>query len=356
MKTRATEIPAVGSGAACRLGTRMSGAIVWIAVGCAWAAVGRGEPAPADAAFFTDRVLPILRDRCFGCHAHDTETSGGLALDVRSGWERGGRSGPAVVPGKPAESPLVSAVRRVIPDRAMPPDEPLPDDEVATLVEWVTRGAADPRTTTAADAWENLYAERLRWWSLAPVAPPAPPTVRDEAWPRTDIDRFVLARLEAEGLAPAAEAAPATLARRLALVLTGLPPEPAVVASYLRDPTSATYDRLVETLLASPHYGERQARHWMDVVHYADTHGYEWDAPAKNAWLYRDSLVRAFNADVPFDRLVMEQVAGDLLEPRVDPGTGLDESLIAPMALRMGERRHGDRRRSTGSPKRTSAT
>ncbi|HBB73720.1 MAG TPA: hypothetical protein DC048_04625, partial [Planctomycetaceae bacterium] len=213
MTTRAHEIPA-GRHRDTRLrGHRIGGAIVWIAV--AWAAAARGEPAPADAAFFTDRVLPILRERCFGCHAHDTETSGGLALDVRSGWERGGRSGPAVVPGKPAESLLVAAVRRVPPDRAMPPDESLPDEEVATLVEWVTRGAPDPRTTTAADAWEDLYAERLRWWSLAPVARPAPPAVRDGAWPRTDIDRFVLAALLARGLAPAPEADRRTWLRRV---------------------------------------------------------------------------------------------------------------------------------------------
>jgi cytochrome c551/c552 len=313
-----------------------------LCVAIAWAGTIRAEPAGADAAFFTDRVLPILSERCFGCHAHDTETSGGLALDVRSGWERGGRSGPAVVPGKPAESLLVAAVRRATADIAMPPDEPLSAGEIATLVEWVARGAPDPRTTTAADAWEKLYAERLAWWSLAPVARPEPPAVRDESWPRTDIDRFILARLEEQGLTPVVEATPEKLARRLAVVLTGLPPEPALVADYLHDPSPAAYDRLVEDLLASPHFGERQARHWMDVVHYADTHGYEWDVPAKNAWMYRDYLVRAFHADVPFDRLVMEQIAGDILEPRIDPGTGLDESLIAPMALRMGERRHGD--------------
>jgi hypothetical protein len=342
MTTRAHEIPAIGSRAACRHGTRRSGAVVCIAVVCAWAAAARGEPAAADAAFFTDRVLPILSERCFGCHAHGTEISGGLALDVRSGWQRGGQSGPAVVPGRPDESLLVAAVRRAVPDRAMPPDEPLPDDEVATLVEWVTRGAPDPRQATAADAWEKLYTERLAWWSLAPVARPAVPSVGDDAWPRTDIDRFVLARLEEQGLTPVAEATPEKLARRLALVLTGLPPEPTMVADYLRDPSPAAYDRLVDALLASPHFGERQARHWMDVVHYADTHGYEWDVPAKNAWLYRDYLVRAFNADVPYDQFVMEQIAGDLLAPRVDPATGLAEAIIGPMALRMGERRHGD--------------
>jgi hypothetical protein len=224
----------------------------------------------------------------------------------------------------------------------MPPDEPLPADEVATLVAWVARGAPDPRKATAADAWEKIYAERLAWWSLQPLSRPAPPPAKNSAWARTDTDRFILAKLEAEGLLPAAEAAPHTLARRLALVLTGLPPDPQLVAAYVADPSPAGYERLVEAILASPHYGEHQARHWMDVVHYSDTHGYEWDVPAKNAWMYRDYLVRAFNADLPYDRLVMEQIAGDLVEPRVDAASGINEPLIGPMALRMGERRHGD--------------
>jgi len=297
---------------------------------------------PEDAAFFTDRVLPILQSRCFECHSHDHEINGGLALDVASGWQQGGQSGTAVIPGKPEESLLIAAVRHTKPDYEMPPDGSLPADEIATLVEWVARGAHDPRTTTAADAWEKLYAERLGWWSLQPVTRPPAPAVRDAAWPKTEIDRFILAGLEAQGLRPAAEAAPATLARRLALVLTGLPPEPAIAAAFVADPSPAAFERLVESLLESRHYGEHQARHWMDVVHYADTHGYEWDTPAKNAWMYRDYLVRAFNADLPFDRLVVEQIAGDLVEPRIDPNTGFNESIIGPMALRMGERRHGD--------------
>lgn len=313
------------------------------AASLAWSAgVLAHAAAPDGDAFFTDRVLPILRERCFDCHSHDGEINGGLALDVRSGWQRGGASGPAVVPGKPDESLLVAAVRRTKADYAMPPDEPLSDAEVATLVEWVHRGAPDPRTATAAGAWEKLYAERLEWWSLKPVVRPPAPAVKDAAWPKTDVDRFILAALEAKGLQPAEEAAAPTLARRLALVLTGLPPDPALAAAFVADPSAGAYDRLVEALLESPHYGERQARHWMDVVHYSDSHGYEWDAPAKNAWMYRDYLVRAFNADVPFDRLVLEQIAGDLLEPRVDAASGLNESIIGPMALRMGERRHGD--------------
>ncbi|MEX0671558.1 MAG: PSD1 and planctomycete cytochrome C domain-containing protein [Pirellulales bacterium] len=307
----------------------------------AGAAVAAELPADEDA-FFIQRVLPVLRSRCFHCHSHESEINGGLALDVKNGWRQGGESGPAIVPGKPEESLLVAAVRHAKPDYEMPPDGKIPDHEIATLVEWVERGAPDPRQTTAADAWEKLYAERLAWWSLEPVARPPAPAVKGESWPRTDIDRFILARLEENGLAPAAEASPEKIARRLALVLTGLPPEPAVIAAYLRAPSPAAYDRLVESLLASPHYGEQQARHWMDVVHYSDTHGYEWDVPAKNAWMYRDYLVRAFNADLPYDQFVLEQLAGDLIPPRVDLASNLNEAIIGPMALRMGERRHGD--------------
>jgi hypothetical protein len=318
-------------------------AVAWLGTGMRPAEAGEAAITAEDAAFFTDRVLPILQARCFECHSHDREINGGLALDVKSGWQEGGQSGTAVIPGQPDESLLIAAVRHTKPDYEMPPDgDRLPADEIATLVEWVSRGAADPRTVTASDAWAKVYSERLTWWSLQPLTQQPPPTVRDEAWPRTDLDRFILGQLEAAGLEPAPEAAPHTLARRLALVLTGLPPEPAVAAAFAADPSPAAYERLVESLLASPHFGEHQARHWMDVVHYADTHGYEWDTPAKHAWMYRDYLVRAFNADLPFDRLVAEQIAGDLVEPRIDPDTGLNESIIGPMALRMGERRHGD--------------
>jgi len=326
----------------CRSAVILALAISWPGPAIFSARAAEAASTPEDAAFFTDRVLPILRERCFECHSHDHEINGGLALDVKSGWQQGGQSGAAVIPGKPEESLLIAAVRRTKADYEMPPDGPLAADEVATLVEWVARGAPDPRKATAADAWEKVYAERLTWWSLQPLARPAPPPVKAAEWARTAIDRFVLAKLEAEGLQPAAEADSHTLARRLALVLTGLPPDPKLVAAYVADPSPAGYERLVEAILASPHYGEHQARHWMDVVHYSDTHGYEWDVPAKNAWMYRDYLVRAFNADVPFDRLVMEQIAGDMIEPRVDPATGINEAIIGPMALRMGERRHGD--------------
>ena len=193
-----------------------------------------------------------------------------------------------------------------------------------------------------AEGWDAIYQERLSWWSLQPITDPAVPPVRDAAWPRNEVDQFILSALEGQGLAPVAEAGRRTIARRLSFALTGLPPTPAVVEGFVADAAPDAYARLVDTLLASPHFGERWARHWMDVVHYSDTHGYEWDTPAKNAWMYRDYLVRAYNADLPFRQLVMEQIAGDLIEARVDPVAGVNEALIGPTAMRLGERRHGD--------------
>jgi hypothetical protein len=304
--------------------------------------VAAAEGVDAGAAFFTSRVEPILRERCYGCHAHDTEISGGLALDVRSGWEQGGQAGPAVVPGDPQASLLITAVRHGIDGQTMPPDDPLPDAEIETLVEWVRRGAPDPRRTTAGEAWEKVYRSRLDWWSLQPVRSTPAPEVRDARWPRSPVDRFILARLEEAGLRPTAEASRRQLVRRLSFALTGLPPAAAEIEAFLRDDAADAYERLVDRFLASPHFGEHWARHWMDVVHYADTHGYEWDIPAKHAWRYRDYLVRAFNADVPYDRLVVEQIAGDLAEPRLDPASGSNDAVVGTMALRMGERWHGD--------------
>lgn len=202
--------------------------------------------------------------------------------------------------------------------------------------------AQEQPTAPAGKTWEQVYSKRLQWWSLQPIARPNRPAVRDAKWPRNDIDYFILNRLEAKQLAPVAQGDRRTLARRLSFALTGLPPKPQEVERFLADSSPEAYERYVDSLLASPHFGEHWARHWMDVVHYADTHGYEWDVPAKHAWRYRDYLIRAFNADIPFDRLVLEQIAGDLLKPRLDYHGTMNESLLGPMALRLGERRHGD--------------
>lgn len=306
----------------------------------------------ADENFFETKVQPLLVARCYECHSHGKKIKGGLALDSRSGWERGGEGGPALIPGSPETSRLITAVQYADQDLQMPPKKKLSDAEIAVLVEWVKRGAPDPRSLIAGTAapgkaasqeWESVYRDRLAWWSLQPVSKPRPPQVQDKSWPRNQVDNFILAALEAKGLKPAGEADRRTLARRLSFALTGLPPKPEAVERFAARTSPRAYDELVQSLLDSPHFGERWARHWMDVVHYSDTHGYEWDTPAKNAWMYRDYLVRAFNADVPFQQLVLEQIAGDLIRPpRVDARTGLNESILGPMAMRLGERRHGD--------------
>ena len=232
-------------------------------------------------------------------------------------------------------------------------------------------GLAAASAAPGGGSWEATYHERQTWWSLQPVRSLAPRAVKNPGWCRTEVDRFILAGLEQAALPPAPEAGARTLARRLSFALTGLPPRPEEVEAFVhasslshyptfppapaqagepvgKRESELAYERLVDSLLASPHFGERWARHWMDVVHYTDTHGYEWDAPAKHAWRYRDYLVRAFNADVPFKQLILEQLAGDLLPSRADTHTGLNESLLGPMAMRLGERRHGDNAAAEG--------
>ena len=249
---------------------------------------------------FRERVEPILTRRCGGCHSHAAATmEGGLALDSRSGWATGGSRGPAIVPGDPDGSLLIRAVRHVDPDLRMPEEGPLPPEEVAILEAWVAAGAADPRTAPPPPGAAR------DWWSLRPLERPVVP-----AGPHP-VDAFVDARLVAEGLAPAGEADRRTLARRLFHDLHGLPPTPEEVAAFVDDPAPDAVDRLVERLLESPRYGERWARHWLDAIHFADTHGYEHDALRPHAWRYRDYVVDRFNRDVPWDRFIREQLAAD---------------------------------------------
>ena len=300
---------------------------------------------------FERKIRPVLIRHCYECHsAAADEIQGGLRVDSRDALRTGGESGAAVVPGKPGEGTLLGALRHE--SFEMPPSGRLPATVVEDFRRWIAQGAFDPREKppTAADAarlaWQVTLAERRDWWSLQPpVAYPVPDVART-AWPLTDVDRFVLAGLEQQNLAPAADAAPLTLLRRISFVLTGLPPAPELVkdfpARYREEPEMALA-ALVEGYLASPQYGERMARRWMDVVRYTDTYGYEWDNPARGSWEYRDYLIRAFNQDVGFDQLIREQLAGDLLpEPRVDAEAGVRESLIGPMFYHMGEHRHGD--------------
>jgi hypothetical protein len=293
---------------------------------------------------FSAKIEPLLKKRCFDCHSHEFEIEGGLVLDSRSGWESGGDSGPAIVPGKPEQSLLIKAVSHIEKDLQMPPDKMLPQEEIQLLKEWVRRGANDPRqgSPVAANlkkenAWESEYQKRLDWWSLAPMKMVEPPSLDDTAWSANPVDRFIKEKLDEANLVPAPPADPATLRRRLSFVLTGLPP-----AAHQELSPEPDFESDVETLLASPHFGERFARHWMDVVRYTDTYGYEWDNPAKGSHEYRDYLIRAFNDDIGYDQFLKEQLAGDLLpEQRIHPDEQTCESLIAPMFYHLGEHRHG---------------
>lgn len=306
--------------------------------------------------FFEKRIRPVLVEHCYKCHSAGSKNwKGALRLDLKEGWQRGGDSGvPSIVPNNPDASPLLQAMRHAENVSAMPPNKPrLPLTILNDFTAWIQMGAPDPREGNAeqrdrAAEWESEFQQRLDWWSLKPMMCSPPPEVQQVEWIRTDVDRFILAKLEATGLGPIHEADPRTLARRLSFALTGLPLQSQLAARFDGDSSPNAYDELVTQLLDSPHFGEHWARHWMDVVHYSDTHGYEWDVPVKNAWRYRDYLIRAFNSDLSYQRFVTEQIAGDLLEPRIDTSSGQNEALAGPMMLRLGERRHGDNAAAEG--------
>ena len=271
--------------------------------------------------FFEKRIRPLLVERCEACHSGAKDkTLGGLALDTREGWRKGGDSGSPIVPGKPGESLLIRAVKYDEDGPQMPPEEKggkLTDVEIAALTEWVRRGAPDPRVAEARIGGMTTD-EARRWWSFQPIRAVKPPAVKDHAWPNNGIDHFVLATLEERGLAHAADAERRTLIRRATFDLTGLPPTPRHVDAFLKDESPQAFEKVVSRLLDSPAYGQRWGRHWLDVARYADY----YDANPKTrsascettqAWRYRDWVVDALNDDLPFDQFIVHQIAGDLL-------------------------------------------
>jgi hypothetical protein len=263
-------------------------------------------------AFFEQRIRPVLVKECYECHsAGAKKLRGGLRLDTRAGVLDGGDSGPAVVPGKPEESLILEALRHE--GLAMPPKSKLPDTVVADFERWINLGAPDPRDGEAAPLRTGIDVEAGRgFWSYQRPRRHAPPAVADPAWARTDIDRFLLAALEARKLRPAGDADRATLARRVSFDLVGLPPGPQEIDAFVADPAQGAYERIVDRLLASPEFGERWGRHWLDVVRFGESltlRGFVF----KEAWRYRDYVIDAFNADRPYNQFVQEQVAGDLL-------------------------------------------
>jgi hypothetical protein len=285
--------------------------------------------------FFESKVRPIFVEHCYECHSETAdEVEAELLLDSKWGWMTGGESGPAIIPGNLDESLVIDAVRyeenKVT---AMPPRSKLSDKEIGVLEEWVKMGAPDPRTakkTMVPVANEIDFQKRFNeHWSWRPITKPEFPWVTDRKWPRAGLDRFVLHKIEAAGLMPAAEADRRTWLRRVYFDLIGLPPTADQFAAFLSDNSEHAHEKVVDELLHSPFLGEKWARHWMDLVRYAETYGHEFDYPLRYAHEYRDYLIRAFNADVPFDQFIREHIAGDLLnEPRKNPEEGWNESII----------------------------
>jgi mono/diheme cytochrome c family protein len=267
-----------------------------------------GTAAAAEPVDYLRDIKPILRKHCSTCHGPAKQKSG-FRLDTAAALLQGGNSGPAVVPGQSVESRLIQAVTGADDVPAMPPKGPrLTAAQIALLEAWIDQGAKAPAHEVA----DSPVADTATHWSFRPIVEPAQPAVKDQAWVRNPIDRFILARLEKQGIAPSPEAGRVTLIRRLSLDLLGLPPSVREIDEFVADMRPDAYERLVDRLLQSPHYGERWGRHWLDLARYADSNGFNIDAP-RSIWKYRDWVIDAINQDMPFDQFTIEQIAGDLL-------------------------------------------
>jgi len=289
------------------------------------AATSASAITPEQSAFFEAKIRPVLAEKCYSCHSAQAEkVKGELLLDTRAGTLSGGENGPAVVPGDLGKSLLISAMRWQDADTGMPPKNKggkLPDSVIADFEQWVKMGAPDPRegASTVAKAYDPVAAKS--WWAYQPMTKPAVPQPKDTGWAKTNIDRFIFAKLEEKNLSPVADADAATLTRRLYLDLTGLPPPPGVTAN-------------VDQLLNSRQFAERWARHWLDVARFAETTGRDVNVTMPEAWRYRDYVIDAFHADKPFDQFIREQIAGDLLPDSGDADRA--KKLIATGFLAVG--------------------
>ena len=283
--------------------------------------------------FFESQVRPLLVERCYECHSAKSEpVEGGLRLDSRAAWQHGGDSGKVIVPGKPDESRLLKAVLYQDPTLAMPPDNALPKREIEVLQKWIRMGAPDSRTKEIDSGVREINMEAGRkFWSFQPIREPQPSVVKDNAWLKTPVDRFVLARLEEQGLLPVSRVSRRTLIRRATLDVLGLPPAPEEIESFVNDKSSSAWPRLVDRLLASRHYGERWGRHWLDVARYADDQLRDefFYRELPHAWRYRDWVVWALNEDMPFDQFVLQQLAGDILVDTFGPQATVATGFLA---------------------------
>ena len=287
---------------------------------------------PAAIQFFETKVRPVLAENCFECHGEKKQKRD-LRLDSLAAMLEGGDNGPAIVPGHPEKSLLVKAINHDGDVKMPSKTRKLPREQIDALTQWIKMGAPWPGSdkTVAKKKGEFLITDKDRsHWAYVPVKRPTPPEVKNNAWVRNPIDAFILTKLEAKGLQPAPPASKQEIARRLYYDIIGLPPTPKEIEAFVNDAAPDAYEKLVDKLLAMPQYGEKWARHWLDLVRYAETNSYERDNPKPNIWRYRDYVIRAFNEDKPFDRFLREQLAGDELFP------GDTDALIATGFYRLG--------------------
>ena len=303
------------------------------------AAEGPGAVDAGAAKFFESKIRPLLVARCYECHGPRSKSEGNLRLDSRAAMLQGGDLGPAIKPGDPQGSLLIDAINHgdVV---QMPPKTKLPPQEIADLTAWVAQGAPWPDapksspTQPSPSAPAEISAEDRNFWAFLPPREPSVPAVKNTSWPKSLLDPFVLAPLESRGLVPAVPADKRTLIRRATFDLHGLPPTPEEAGDFLADSSPDAFAKVVDRLLASPRYGERWGRHWLDIARYADSNGMDENMAMAHAWRYRDYVISAFNNDKPYDQFIREQLAGDLLPPADDP-TNFDR-LIATGFLVLG--------------------
>ncbi len=322
---------------------------VLVAFACFTASVAHADP---NDEFFEKQIRPLLAEHCQSCHG-EKKQEGGLRLTSRELLLKGGETGRAVVPGKPAESLLIKAVG-YLGERKMPPKQKLADTEIDKLTRWVALGAPWPESAAtpkdkgdgAGQSGYSVTPKQRSWWAFQPAKETQPPSVRNDQWPRSEIDLFILAELEAREMSPAQPADRRVWLRRVTFDLTGLPPTPEELDAFIADNSDQAFERVVDRLLGSPAYGQRWARHWLDVVRYADYH--DGDPKARNpvcepleAWRYRDWVVEALNRDLPFDQFITHQIAGDLL-PALNGKQPYTDGLIATTFLVNGAWDRGD--------------
>ncbi len=302
------------------------------------------KPTAEQLAFFESKIRPVLSDKCYKCHSEKSEKiRGGLVLDTREGIRRGGDNGPAVVPGELRDSLLIDAIRYTNKDTAMPPEKSggkLPDNVIADFEAWVKMGAPDPREGAATVVKKYDTEDAKKWWSYQPPVKSAVPAVKDAAWPRGEIDRFILAALEAKGLKPAADADKTSLLRRVHFDLIGLPPTLKEIDDFIKDTSADALAKVVDKLLTLTQFGERWGRHWLDVARYAESSGKDVNIAYPHAWRYRDYVIAAFNEGKPFDQFIREQIAGDLLPAKDDHEKA--ENTIATGFLAIGAKGHNE--------------